>query len=82
MPTVAVIPLTRSDTKRRKTHPFEYDLAPDAVQKGVSHRVVPTQLRTVDKVRFDRTRVGMISDLDTTYEIENRISEYLGIEFD
>ncbi len=78
---VAVLPLTRLEGKRRRVYPFEALLPPEVVGTGVSSIVMPQQIRTISKLRL-LDRIGVVEDEETRSEIENRLLEHLGIEFE
>jgi mRNA-degrading endonuclease toxin of MazEF toxin-antitoxin module len=42
---------------------------------------MPQQIRTISKLRL-LDRIGVVEDEDTRSEIENRLLEHLGIEFE
>jgi mRNA interferase MazF len=78
---VAVLPLTKLEGKRRRVYPFEALLPPGVVGTGVSSIVMPQQIRTISKLRL-LDRIGVVEDEDARSEIENRLLEHLGIEFE
>jgi mRNA interferase MazF len=78
---VTVVPLTKAEGKQRRVYPFEVLLP--AKSGGIAHHsiVMPQQIRTVSKLRL-LERIGAIEDEATRLEIENRLLEHLGIEFE
>lgn len=81
MSTVTVLPLTRLEGKRRKPYSFEVLLLPGTVGKGVSTIVMPHQIRTISKLRLLEP-VGRIEQQSFREQIEERLLEHLGIEFE
>lgn len=77
---VTVVPLTRREGKRRRVYAFEV-VAPDLVGTGYESIVMPQQVRTISKRRLLR-RIGVVADEGLQVEIENRLIEHLGIEFE
>lgn len=77
---VTVVPMTKHEGKKRRVYPFEV-LTPDVVGTGHEGIVMPQQVRTISKKRLIE-RVGILADEDLRIEIENRLIEHLGIEFE
>lgn len=77
---VTVVPMTKREGKKRRVYPFEV-LTPDVVGTGHEGIVMPQQVRTISKKRLIE-RVGILADEDLRIEIENRLIEHLGIEFE
>jgi mRNA interferase MazF len=77
---VTAVPLTKREGKRRKVYPFEV-LLPDAIGNGYESIVMPQQVRTISKRRL-LERIGALADEGLQAEIENRLLEHLGIEFE
>jgi len=77
---VTIVPMTKREGKRRKVYPFEV-LMPDLVGTGLGSIVMPQQVRTVSKWRL-LERIGALADEEIRTEIENRLVEHLGIEFE
>lgn len=77
---VTIVPMTKREGKRRQVYPFEV-LMPDLVGTGLESIVMPQQVRTVSKWRL-LERIGALADEETRTEIENRLVEHLGIEFE
>ncbi|HYW06016.1 MAG TPA: type II toxin-antitoxin system PemK/MazF family toxin, partial [Longimicrobium sp.] len=78
---VTVVPLTKLEGKSRRLYPFEYILPVGTVSGGVTSIVQAYQIRTISKVRI-LEKMGSIVDPEVRHEIESRILEHLGIEFD
>ena len=77
---VTIVPMTKREGKRRQVYPFEV-LMPDLVGTGLESIVMPQQVRTVSKRRL-LERIGALADEEIRTEIENRLVEHLGIEFE
>jgi mRNA-degrading endonuclease toxin of MazEF toxin-antitoxin module len=77
---VTIVPMTKREGKLRQVYPFEV-LMPDLVGTGPESIVMPQQLRTVSKWRL-LERIGALADEEIRTEIENRLVEHLGIEFE
>lgn len=77
---VTVVPLTKREGKKRKIYPFEV-LSPDLVGSGYESIIMPQQVRTISKLRL-LDRIGVVDDENLRTEVENRLMEHLGIEFE
>lgn len=77
---VTVVPLTKRAVKKRKVYAFEV-LSPDLIGTGYESIVMPQQVRTISKLRL-LERIGVLSDEELREEIENRLAEHLGLEFE
>ena len=78
---VTVLPLTKREGKRRRVYPFEVLLPLDVAGAGFDSLVMPHQIRTISKLRLAE-RIGIIAEEGLRVEIENRVLEHLGIEFE
>lgn len=78
---VTIVPLTGSRGKRRKVYPFEVLLPPGVAGNPEDSIVMPQQIRTISKMRLLEP-MGFLSDPGLQAEIENRLLEHLGIEFE
>jgi mRNA interferase MazF len=78
---VTIVSLTKREGKRRRVYPFEVLLSPEVVGTGFSSIVMPQQIRTVSKLRL-LERIGVLEDEEKREEIENRLLEHLGIQFE
>lgn len=77
---VTIVPLTKREGKKRKVYAFEV-LAPDLVGTGYESIIMPQQVRTISKLRL-LERIGVLSDDRLRDQIESRLMEHLGIEFE
>jgi len=77
---VTVVPMTSAVGKKRRVYPFEV-LTPDLGGTGHESIIMPQQVRTIPKKRL-LSRIGVLGDEDLQTEIENRLLEHLGIEFE
>ncbi len=77
---VTVVPLTKLEGKRRRVYSFEV-LAPDLVGTGHESIIMPQQVRTVSKLRL-LDRVGSVMDDEIRADVETRLLEHLGIDFE
>lgn len=78
---VTVVSLTKLEGKQRKVYPFEVLLAPEVVRSGFTSIVMPQQVRTISKRRL-LERIGALDDTTKRDEVESRLLEHLGIEFE
>ena len=78
---VTVLPLTKREGKQRRVYPFEVLMPADVVGTGPESIVMPHQIRTISKLRLS-DRIGVLADEDLRIEIENRVLEHLGIQFE
>jgi len=78
---VTVIPLTKREGKQRRVYAFEVLLPSDVVGTGFESIVMPHQIRTISKRRLI-ARIGCLADTDRQLDIENRLLEHLGIQFE
>lgn len=78
---VTVLSATKREGKKRKVYPFEVVLPAGAITAGHESIVMPQQIRTISKMRL-LERIGRLTDLAQQTEIENRILEHLGIQFE
>ena len=76
---VTIVPMTRREGKRRRVYPFEV-LIPALPGTGKESVAMPYQVRTVSKWRL-LERMGVLADEEIQAEIEDRLLEHLGIEF-
>jgi len=77
---VTVVPLTKREGKKRRVYPFEV-LAPDLVGTGHESILMPQQVRTISKHRLLK-RTGVLTDTSIQMDLENRLLEHLGIDFE
>lgn len=78
---VTILPLTKREGKQRRVYEFEVLLPPEIVGTGYESIVLPHQVRTVSKLRLIDL-IGVLADEYLRLEIENRLLEHLGIEFE
>lgn len=77
---VTIVPLTRLEGKKRRVYPFEV-LAPDLIGTGHLTIIMPQQVRTISRKRL-LERIGVLTDEPVQVQVENRLMEHLGIEFE
>lgn len=78
---VTIVPLTKAPGKRRRVYTFEVLLPRGVAGNRQESIAMPHQVRTVSKARL-RGSIGMLSDPRLQAEIENRLLEHLGIDFE
>ncbi len=78
---VTILPLTKLEGKRREAYTFEVKIPRGVVDGRFGSIVMPQQIRTVSRLRL-LDRLGMVADRELQEEIEDRILEHLGIEFE
>ena len=78
---MTILPLTKLEGKQRRVYPFEVLLPSEVVGTGFGSIVMPQQVRTISKLRLVE-RIGVLADEDLRAQIENRLLEHLGIEFE
>jgi mRNA interferase MazF len=77
---VTVVPITKREGKKRRVYLFEV-LAPDLVGTGHESILMPQQMRTISKRRL-LERTGVLEDESIRIDLENRLLEHLGIDFE
>jgi mRNA interferase MazF len=77
---VTVVPMTKREGKKRQVYPFEV-LAPDLAGTGHESILMPQQVRTISKRRL-RERAAVLDDESIRIDLENRLLEHLGIDFE
>ena len=77
---VTVVPMTKREGKKRRVYPFEV-LAPDLVGTGRESILMPQQVRTISKYRL-LERAGVLNDESIQIDLENRLLEHLGVDFE
>lgn len=77
---VTIVPMTKREGKKRRTYPFEV-LAPDTVGTGHESILMPQRVRTISKRRL-LERTGELADESVRIDLENRLLEHLGIDFE
>jgi mRNA-degrading endonuclease toxin of MazEF toxin-antitoxin module len=77
---VTIVPMTKREGKKRRVYPFEV-LAPDLVGTGRESILMPQQVRTISKYRL-LERAGVLNDESIQIDLENRLLEHLGVDFE
>ncbi len=77
---VTVVPMTKREGKRRRVYAFEV-AAHDLIGTGHESILMPQQVRTISRRRL-LERVGVLDDERIQIELENRLLEHLGIDFE
>lgn len=78
---VTVVPLTRQEGKQRRVYPYEVLLPERVAGNPAASILMPHHIRTISKERL-RERIGGLSDPLLQEEIESRLLEHLGIDFE
>ncbi|MGH7573144.1 MAG: type II toxin-antitoxin system PemK/MazF family toxin [Gemmatimonadota bacterium] len=78
---VTVIPLTRARGKKRRAYPFEVLLPGGIAGNAEDSIAMPQQIRTISRERLLKP-IGVLSDPQLQTQIESRLLEHLGIEFE
>lgn len=78
---VTIVPLTRQAGKMRKVYPYEVLIPEGVAGNPVASILMPHQIRTLSKARLG-DRLGTLADLLLQEEIESRILEHLGIDYE
>lgn len=78
---VTVIPLTKARGKKRKVYPFEVRLPRGIAGNTEESIVMPQQIRTISKMRILEP-IGLLSGPGLQAEIEARLLEHLGVDFE
>lgn len=80
---VTVVPTTKREGKKRKVYPFEVLLPAGSITPGHESIVMPQQIRAISRMRLlEKVKGGgRLTDAQRV-EIENRILEHLGIQFE
>jgi mRNA interferase MazF len=77
---VTIVPMTKREGKKRRVYPFEV-LAPDLVGTRHESILLPQQVRTISRRRL-LERIGELDDEHIQIDLENRLLEHLGIDFE
>ena len=80
-PVVTVVPLTGTRGKRRRVYPFEVFVPRGAAGNPQDSIAMPQQIRTISRSRL-LDRIGLLSDPGVRAQIESRLLEHLGIEYE
>ena len=78
---VTVLPLTKTDGKKRRVYPFEIVMPGHLAGNPLESIIMPEQIRTISKNRL-LSRIGQLEDVALRREIEDRILDHLGINLD
>ncbi len=78
---VTMLSITKADGKKRKPYPFEVLLPVDTITAEHASIVMPQQIRTISKMRL-LEKIGQLTDPSQQAEIESRMLEHLGIQFE
>ena len=78
---VTVIPLTGHAGKLRLPYPYEVLLPERVAGNPVASIAMPHQVRTISKLRL-LTRLGVLTEPLLQEEIENRLLEHFGIDYE
>lgn len=78
---VTVLPLTKTDGKKRRVYPFEVVMPAHLAGNPLESIIMPQQMRTISKHRL-LSRIGQLEGVALRREIEDRILDHLGISLD
>ena len=78
---VTVLPLTKTDGKKRRVYPFEVVMPAHFAGNPLESIIMPQQIRTISKNRL-LSRIGQLEDVALRREIEDRILDHLDINLD
>ncbi len=78
---VTVLPLTKTDGKKRRVYPFEVVMPAHLAGNPLESIIMPQQIRTISKHRL-LSRIGQLEGMALRREIEDRILDHLGISLD
>lgn len=81
LPVVTVLSITKRDGKQRKLYPFEVLLPVGTITGAHESIVMPQHIRTISKLRL-LEKIGRLGSATKQAEIENRLLEHLGIQFE
>jgi len=84
LPVVTVLPVTKREGKKRRVYPFEVLLPAGTITPQHESIVMPQQIRTISRLRLLEKvgEPGSVTDESKRTEIENRLLEHLGIQFE
>lgn len=80
-PVVTVVPLTKTEGKKRKIYDFEIVIPAGLCGNDVESIIMPYQIRTVDKKRL-LEHMGRLEDVAVRSQVEDRIIEHIGVDLD
>ena len=78
---VTVLSATKLENKQRRVYPFEVLLPRGTITPEHASIVMPQQIRSISKRRL-LEKISVLTDPSRRTEIENRLLEHLGIEFE
>ena len=78
---VTVLPLTKTDGKKRRVYPFEVVMPAHLAGNPLESIIMPQQIRTISKHRL-LSRIGQLEGVALRREIEDRILDHLGVNLD
>ncbi len=78
---VTVLPLTKTDGKKRRVYPFEVVMPAHLAGNPLESIIMPQQIRTIPTHRL-LSRIGQLEGVALRREIEDRILDHLGISLD
>jgi mRNA interferase MazF len=80
-PVVTVVPLTKTEGKKRKVYDFEIVIPAGLCGNDAESIIMPYQIRTVDKKRL-LVHMGRLEDATVRGQVEDRIIEHIGVDLD
>jgi mRNA interferase MazF len=78
---VTVVSATKLENKQRRVYPFEVLLPAGVITPEHASIVMPQQIRSISKRRL-LNKIGALTEPARQTEIENRLLEHLGIQFE
>lgn len=81
LPVITVVSATKLEGKTRKPYPFEVVLPKGTLTSEYASIVMPQQIRSISKLRL-LEKIGTLEEPAHQAEIENRLLEHLGIQFE
>ncbi len=78
---ITVLSMTKLEGKRRKPYTFEVVLPAGTVSAAHQSIVMPQQVRSISKMRL-LEKIGALTIAAKCTEIENRLLEHFGIQFE
>lgn len=80
-PVVTVVPLTKTEGKRRMVYDFEIVVPAGLCGNDVESIIMPYQIRTIDRKRL-LEHMGRLDDLAVRDQVADRIIEHIGVDLD
>jgi mRNA interferase MazF len=78
---VTVVSATKHEGKQRRVYPFEVLLPAGTLTAAHASIVMPQQIRAISRKRL-LEKIGTLDDPAYQAQIENRLLEHLGIQFE